>query len=216
MAVTLRTKIEIAIGIVLFVACCFGADTWLHEHDARMKAESDAAAQQKIIQSNASQIKAIQAAEAARDEQTTKQVQSIAAAAAAQKTPQQIAAWIPKQMSTPAPITETIPAATPANPKPDAQFNVPQEDLPILRDDIAKCQECSVKLATAQQDLASKDVVIKKAGEDLSAAEKQRDDYKNALKGGTWLERLKHNSKFLAIGGAVAVGAVCATGHCKP
>ena len=48
-----------------------------------------------------------------------------------------------------------------------------------------------------------------------SAAENQRDAYKAALKGGTFWTRTKKAAKFLAIGGAIGVGLVCASGHCK-
>src|ERR1700733_11877309 len=98
MALTLRAKIEIAAAIAVFFIgwwCVYG---WLSEHDARIKEESDVKAQQSVIDGNAAAIKTINDAIASRDEQAKQKDAAIAASAAAQKTPQQIAKWIPIQV----------------------------------------------------------------------------------------------------------------------
>lgn len=55
----------------------------------------------------------------------------------------------------PQPITVQIPAAAKEKPAPTATAGIPQADLPALRDPVEQCQECSVKLSTAQADLSA-------------------------------------------------------------
>ncbi len=108
------------------------------------------------------------------------------------------------------------PAQNPAgNSLPPALATIPQVDLPSLRNYVESCKECQLSLATAQQDLQTKDQQLKLAGEELSAAEQQRDAALKALKGGSFWRRLAHDSKLLLIGGAISAGAICASGHCR-
>lgn len=213
---TLRAKLELAAAIVAAIAAVLGFRSWLLEHDLRMKTQATVESQQKILDQSTDQAKQLSAARAKADEQTAAQIDAMKAAVAKIQTPAQIAQWLPKQIpGAPAPIEARLPASTPENPTPDAVVTVPQEDLPILRDQVEACQECTVKLANAVADGVSKDQQLKTAGEALSAAENQRDAYKAALKGGTFWTRTKKAAKFLAIGGAIGGGLVCASGHCK-
>jgi hypothetical protein len=136
-------------------------------------------------------------------------------AAAKIQTPQQIAQWIPPQLATPAPITVDVPPATAANPAPDAIATIPQQDLPMLRNEIESCKECAVKLVTAQQDLVSKDQELKLAGAQLSATQRERDAALTAAKGGSLWRRAQRNARWLTAGAAAATAALCATHHCK-
>jgi hypothetical protein len=198
---TTRGKIELALGLVLVVAGALAGRTWLTEHDARIRGEEQ-------LKASSAQIDQLKAQDAARDKQAAAQVATIEQSAAAQKTPQQIVKWIPMQVSLPAPIRTEIPPATPANPAPDVQVQVPQADLSIIRDDVAKCETCTVQLQTAQADLASS----KKQQELLQG---QVSDLQTELKGGMFWKRMKRALKWFGIGAAAGAVALCGSGHCK-
>jgi hypothetical protein len=212
---SLRAKIEIGAAALALVLCILGFGSWIEQHDARVKAEQLAKVQQTTIDGDAKQIVGIQDAEKQRDAETAAHLTSLETSVAKLKTPQQIAAWVPKQLPGLENVKITTPPATPQNPNPAAIATIPDTDLPKLRDTIEQCEECTIKLATAQADSTAKDSLLKLAGERLSAAEKQRDDYKQAMKGGTFLQRVKHNGKLLAIGAVIGAAAVCGSGHCK-
>lgn len=212
---TTRVKIEIAGALLALVVIGFVASSWIgsREDAIRMKATIDA--QGQIIAASNKQAKDLADAETARDKVTAANVAALQAAAAKLVSPAEIAAWLPKQLPTPQPITFTIPAATPQNPSPNATASIPQADLPALRDEVTSCQVCSQKLATAQSDLTSRDQRLTLAGEQLSAMTKERDAAVTASKGGSFWHRVGRATKFIAVGGVAAVVAVCGSGHCK-
>jgi len=212
---TSREKWEIGAAAVALVIVVLVGESWLgaREDAIRLKATIDA--QQQVIAATAKQAKDIQDAEVERDKVTAANVAALTAAAAHQTTPAEIAAWLPKQLATPQPITFTIPAATPANPTPAAVASIPQADLPALRDQISQCQVCAAKLTTAEEDLDSQKKETQLSGEELSAMTKERDTWKTAAKGGTFWSRTKRAAKWVVIGIAVGAVAVVASGHGK-
>ena len=216
---TTRVKLELAAAVAVLILCLIGLHTWLGEHDARLKAETTIAAQQKAFDQAGDQVKQLQASDKDRDAQTAATIAKLSDAASKQVTPAQIASWIPAQLQAgkalPQPITIQLPPATAANPAPNAIASIPQADLPALRDEIASCQECGVKLSGAQADVASRDQQLKLAGEQLSAEGKERDAYKLELKGGTFWHRVKGGSQKVVIGIGIGLAFVCGSGHCK-
>lgn len=62
-------------------------------------------------------------------------------------------------------------------------------------------------------DLTSCQQQLKDAGAKLSAAEKERDDWKTAAKGGTWAKRIKSGAIKVGIGIAIGVAADRAAHH---
>lgn len=212
---TTRVKLEIAGALVALVVLGTIGGSWLgaREEGIRLKATLDA--QQQVIASSAKQVKDIQDAEAERDKVTAANVAALQASAARQTTPAEIAAWLPKQIQTPQPITFTIPQATPQNPTPPAIASIPQADLPALRDEVTQCQVCAQKLSNAQGDLSSERDKEVLAGEQLSAMTKERDAAVQASKGGSIWRRVAHNLKVIAITVGVAAAVACGTGHCK-
>jgi hypothetical protein len=212
---TSRQKWEIAGGAVALLIVAIAGGAWLgaREDGIRMKATIDA--QQQLIATTVKQSKDLQDAEAARDKLTAANVAVLASAAAKQVTPAEIATWLPKQLAGPQPITFTIPAATAANPTPNATASIPEADLPALRDQVEKCQECAVKLAAAEADVSSRDERLTLAGEELSAMTKERDAAVTASKGGSFWSRTKRAAKWFVIGAGVAAAGVCGSGHCK-
>lgn len=211
----LRTKLEALAAIVLVGAAAFIARSWLDAHDDQLRLRATIDAQQAVIAQAQQQTQQLAAAEKERDAQTQATLASMQQAAAKIQTPQQIASWIPPQLATPAPITVDVPPATAANPAPDAVATIPQQDLPVLRNEIESCKECSVKLAAAQQNLATKDQQLKLAGAQLSATQRERDAALTAAKGGSLWRRVQRNARWLAVGGTAATAALCATHHCK-
>jgi flagellar biosynthesis chaperone FliJ len=215
-AMTLRAKLEIAAVLLALAGAGFGFRTWLQEHDDKLRAQASIAAAEKSSDQAAAQIKQLVDADKERDANNAAAMAKVAAAAAAQKTPQQIVKWIPEQIpGLPQPIQSAIPAATPENPNPAAEFTVPQADLDALRDQIATCQKDVLALPGAQQDLTSCQAQAKLAGQQLAAAEQERDAYKMELKGGTFWSRAKRGAKWFFIGAAIGVAAACGSGHCK-
>lgn len=217
---TNRIKAELAGGALALALGVLGFRSWIGEHDARMAAETTVKVQKADFDKAAQQSRDLQAQEASRDAARDQAVAAIAGSAAKAVTPAEIADWIPRQLAglspgAPQPITITIPPPTAQNPQPNATASIPQADLPALRDTIAKCQECAIKLAAAQSDLTSRDERLKLAGQQLSDVERQRDAYKQELKGGTFWTRTKRALKFIAIGAAAGAAAVCGSGHCK-
>lgn len=212
---TTRIKLEIAGALVAFMVLAVIGGSWLgaREEGIRLKATLDA--QQQVIASSAKQVKDIQDAETERDKVTASNVAALQAAAARQTTPAEIAAWLPKQIQTPQPITFTIPAATTQNPTPSAIASIPQADLPALRDEVTQCQVCAQKLSSAQSDLSSERDKEVLAGEQLSAMTKERDAAVTASKGGSLWKRIERAVKYTVIGIAIGAAAVCGTGHCK-
>jgi alkanesulfonate monooxygenase SsuD/methylene tetrahydromethanopterin reductase-like flavin-dependent oxidoreductase (luciferase family) len=166
---TLRSKLEALAVIALLATSAFIARSWLDAHDDQLRLRATIDAQQTVIAQAQQQTQQLAAAEKQRDAQTQATLASMQQASAKIQTPQQIVQWIPPQLATPAPITVNVPPSTAANPAPDAIATIPQQDLPVLRNEIESCKECTVKLAAAQQDLVTEDQQLKLAGAQLSA-----------------------------------------------
>ena len=188
--------------------------SWRGAHDALLQAESTVRQQQGALNRDAKASRQIVFQEKQRDAQTARQVAALRARAARQKTPPEIAAWLPKQVPVPQPIEIQIPRPTRKNPAPAALATIPEPDLGSLRDFVSSCQACSLRLHAAQQDLAAKDAQIKLAGEQLAAALKQRDAALRAAKGGGFWRRLGMSIKWFAIGSGTGAALLCGTGHC--
>lgn len=214
--ILLRTKLEIAAGILAIGGAAFGHSIWLAEHDDRLKAQAEIAAAQKAFDQIAADRRDHEQADKARDDASAKQIEAMQKLASQIQTPAQIAAWIPKQIpGIPQPITISVPPATPQNPQPDAIASIPQADLPTLRDSIEKCREDSVRLTTCQQDKASRDAQIKMADAQIEQLKNEKSSLQTELKGGTFWTRTKRAGKWLLFGAAAGAAAVCGSGHCK-
>lgn len=229
---SLRTKLELAAALVALTLGAFAFYTWLETHDDRLRLAAKLDTQGKLLDQAKQQSASLAAAEKQRDATLQLQIDAMRAAVAKIQTPQQIAQWLPKQISLPAPVTISVPAATAANstplsthpqnpaaPKqqsvPPAIAVIPPQDLVPIRNAVESCEECQKKLAVVQQDAAAKNRQLQLAGEQLSAAEKERDAAITAAKGGGFWTHLRRNTKWFAIGVGAAASALCASGHCK-
>lgn len=203
-------------GAALAALCVAGwaFSAWKGSHDAWIRAQGKIQAQAQVINAERKQSRQLAAEEQARDAKTARQITAMRAEVAQVKTAAQIAAWLPKQVPTPAPIKIKTPRSTPKNPSPAAVATIPQTDLPTLRDYVESCKVCSVKLHTAQRDINDQEHQLKLAGEQLTATEKQRDAALRAAHGTFW-ERLWTRTKWLVVGTGAGAALLCGTGHCR-
>ena len=210
-----RAKFEIAAVLAFLATGAFVFYSWLEAHDDQIRLAATLEVQGKLLDQTKQQSAALAAEQKQRDAALQSQLETMRAAVAKIQTPQQIAQWLPQQLPLPAPVSVAIPPATPQNPAPSVVATIPQQDLAPIRNAVESCEECTKKLAVAQQDSVSKDQQLKLAGEQLSAAENERDAAIKAAKGGGLWTRLQRNAKWFAVGAAAAGAALCASGHCK-
>jgi len=105
----------------------------------------------------------------------------------------------------PAPRATPPPADLPS--APIAQ--IPAADLKPLYDFVQDCRACQAQLASAKLDAA--DNAAK-----TTALTRERDAAITAAKGGTFLQRLRRNVLWFAVGAAGGAVALRGTGHCRP
>jgi hypothetical protein len=203
-----RAKLEILAVVAFLAGGVVLAHTLRTEQQARVLAESQVKTEQGKIKTYDAKIAALVSTDKIRDTQTAAQIKTIQATAAAAKTPKQIIRYLQSQeqlAGAPAPITVETPAATAEDPTPAAVATIPAIDLPFLRDQVARCNANALLLTSKESDLTSCQSQIKIAGEKLSAANKERDDWKTAAKGGTWAKRLKSGAAKVGIGIGIGV-----------
>jgi hypothetical protein len=210
----LKHKVLGGAAIVALSGAGMAFSAWLGSHDAWIQAQGKLQAQAQIISAGQQRRQQIEAEQQARDAQTARQIAMMQAEVAQVKTAAQIAAWLPKQLPTPAPMKIEVPQGTAKDPTPAAVATIPQTDLPTLRDYVESCKVCSVKLHTAQVDNADKEQQLKLAGEQLVAAEKQRDAALRAAHGTFW-GRLWTRTKWFVIGAGAGAALLCGSGHCR-
>ena len=171
-----RTSLELAVAVLVLAGGIFGFRIWIQEHDDKLRATAELAADRKSHE----------AADVARDAAAAKQLETMAAMADKIRTPAQIATWLPQQLSgIPQPITIAVPPPTAANPTPDAIASIPQADLPYLRDTVEKCKEDSVRLASCQGDLYSRVAPMKIADKQILTLKAEKTTLETELAGGT-------------------------------
>jgi hypothetical protein len=211
---TLRAKIEIvavAVGALLIGWLVF---VWVGEREARARAEATQTA-------NANALQVIEQHDAANRTQLDNFLKSQQAQVDAlnkrfdqAKTPQDLAPLVQQLMALQKPITFVTPPATPSNPNPQPVAQVPVEDAPQVKAYVSACETCKLNLGTATQKLTYAD---QQHSDDLNKVKLANDNaakWEQAAKGGTVLQRVKHDGKLLMIGGAVALAVVCGLGHC--
>lgn len=211
----LKHKILIAALVAALGATGVAFASWLSAHDAATKAEATVAAQKEAFDKAAAQITALRAADDERAKQTAASIDAIRATAARAVSPQEIARYlqqtIPTQPGAP-PITVNVPPPTATNPRPEATIS--QDSLAQLRDYTSTCEQCKVARAAAEADVNSKTEQLRLAALQLVSVQRERDAYRSAVKGTFW-GKTKSAFKYVVIGGGVAAGVLCITGHCK-
>jgi hypothetical protein len=184
-------KIRIGLEILGVAAlAAFGFSAWLEQHDARIALKASTAQ----IESQRAKAK----------EETATQVKSIEQEKAAIKTPDQAIQIVNKYIPLPIPLHIELPVAqTPGSLQEKPNAPIPQqivlapEDVIPLAKYSEDCRECQVKLIGANAD-----------NEQLK---KELGQTQDALRGGTFFQRIKRNAKWLIIG--AAAGAIAAKAH---
>lgn len=212
---TLRLKIELAIALVLLGALGVGAKVWLDEHDNRIKAEASVAAQAQLQQQYQAQVSDLQKQVDARDAiyQAEKKAQDLKFQTAVN--PVQIAQLVAQVMGLKSPITISTPLPTAQNPNPTPVAQIPQLDFPQAKAYVQQCEECKLNLAKATADAADRESQAHLAQLQIDSLKKENLSLQQAIKGGTFFQRLGKATKYLIIGGAAALVATCTAGHCK-
>ena len=119
-------------------------------------------------------------------------------------TPAQVVAEIPSALPPlPKPVEIQLPPPTLEQPEPPAVATVPQVDLKPIYDYLQDCRACQISLAATRENLADERAK-------LAAVTTERDAAIQAVRGGTFWTRLKHNAKWFALGAAAAAAATAA------
>ena len=199
---------------VTFLGGGIALSAWVKARDSWVRAEATVQAQAATIREITTEEQKVNSQEKERDAQTANQIAKMRAELERVSTPSQIAAWLPQQVRLPQELQISAPRPSRANPKPDAIATIPRPDLLPLRDYVESCKVCSVKLASAQQDLAANQQELTLAGERLAAVERQRDAALKAARGTFW-GRLLTRAKWLVVGAGVGAALLCGSGHCQ-
>lgn len=209
-----RTKAEIAGGVAALILAGWLVTAWVGERENRVRAEATAAANknaQAIIDQHDAQNKATLDAfvksQQAQMDALNKRLDQV-------KTPQDLAPLVEQLMGLQKPITFVTPPATPSNPNPAPVAQVPTEDAPQVKAYVQACETCKLNLETANQKLTYAEQQHANDLQSLKIANDNAAQWEKAAKGGSILQRLKHDGKIGLIGGAAAIVIACALGHC--
>lgn len=219
-----RALAELIAGIILLVVLIFAAlayrDQLVGRATAEAQGKAESAANAVLIQQNqtlAQAIKDSQAAIAQMKAEEDAKIASLQGQRAAAVTPDQLSALI-AQITGIKPVVVERPSTTPGQPASQvATIGLP--DLSKLGDFATACAECKVSLDSANQQivvLQGQTVNLKQqeanVAEQLANETKVAEGWKNAAKGGTWVQRLGKDLKSAA--GATA-GAAIGAGACS-
>lgn len=200
---TLREKLLIAGIALLAILLALGFRAWLDQRDARMKADSVASAQLVVI----NQAKQDRAAKEADKAQVVADLQKRLDTLEQQKrepmTAPQFVVDLNKLLpNLPQPVTTVVrdQGSGVSGQKPaETMIQIPAADLPDLRNYKLNCDETGAKLDACGRQAALQDAQLKDAKTEIDALVKERDAYKAASKGGSFLRRLKKDAICIAV-----------------
>lgn len=241
---SLTTKLHVALTVALLAAVAFFARQWLAAHDAYLRAESQSkSSQSAIAQLNKQQsdlVAQLKQAQAGQQAQLAALHKDYAQA----QSPEQLAALITRVLNLPQPITiatpgdpptasassqmgsatnlaipnssvrvkqGSFPSASAGNPA----AQVPLPDAPQIKAFVEQCQECQIRLATANQEAAINSQQIAALRQQVTITEQDRDTWKRAAKGGSWPRRAVRRATAFAVDAGLTTLALCASHHCK-
>ncbi len=195
--------LAIAIPAVLLAGfLVFAGYGWLHEHDARVKAEAQTGQQQK-------QIDGLKQEQVDTQNVLTEKLASLEKERQAPATATQLVSDASTLLpGLPAPLQVQT---APKDPKlPDAPPTqtvvIPEADFKSIQDAQVSCEENAAKLAACQTDGAE-------SKQQLQLTEQQRDEWKTAAKGGSMWHRSLGAAKWFAVGAGAGAGLYAVTHH---
>jgi uncharacterized protein HemX len=199
---TLSRGLIAGIVAVLLALTGLGGYGWLQGHDARTKAETASAVQQKTADAAKSDATATA-------DQLKQTLAALQAQAAKPATPQSIVFDTSKLIpNMPQPIViqaAPVPAAgngpaLPASPagdaKPQQQLVIPAADFQAIQTAEIGCQENVASLAACTKEAVDTQT-------QLTAATAEAKEWKTAANGGSWIKRTVTALKFIGIGAGV-------------
>lgn len=209
----LKESLIVVAAVAALVAGYFVFDSWRSAHDAAIQARAEVKTQEAQNQQLAVQIKQLSDQQAALTQQLTQQLQVLASIKQQVQTPAQIVSTLPQyvQQPLPQPITITTPAPTAANPNPQPVAAVPSADLKAIFDQLVDCKGYQDQATTCGKQLSLAQQQQDDLKQELTATQKERDEWKTAARGGSFWTRLKKNAKWFAIG--AGTGAAIALVH---
>lgn len=208
-------KILTGVIILLIVGGIFLGVQWLAAHDAALKAQAKVEADQAAFDKLTSQQKELADQLVALKREQAEQLTAVRGQFNQAQSPTQVATLMAQLMglkSTPVIVT---PPATADNPHPQPVAQLPLDDAPQVKAYALACEECKVNYKAAQKEaeIARQDKVV--AETKLGLVTDQRDEWKKAATGGSWVRRAGKRLGHFAVD-AVVVGLVlCGSGHCK-
>src|SRR5438477_8320137 len=171
----LTHKLLVLLAALLFFVGAFFAYNWLRAHEAYIRADAQAKADQSAIahlakqQSNlAEQLKQTQS-------EQHSQLTAVQKQYAQTQSPEQLAALIGKVMNLPQSIRVITPEATLDNPHPGKMAEVPRPDAPQVKAFVQSCQECQIRLASSEKQIALAAQQSNSMKQQLSVTQKDRD-----------------------------------------
>ena len=211
----LTHKLLALFATLLFLLGAFFAYNWLRTHDAYIRAD----AQTKADQSTLAQLSKQQNDLAAQMKQTQSDQQSQLASLQKQyaqaQSPEQLAALLSKAMNLPQPIRVITPEPTIDNPHPTPVAEVPLPDAPQVKAFVQGCQECQIRLAASEKQIALSSQQTDSLKQQLSITQKDRDTWKRTAQGGSWARRAAKRATTFAIDSGITFVVACASHHCK-
>jgi len=188
--------------IVFSLSACF-VRGWILEREARVKAEANAAAKQKIVEAQQQVIDGAQDSIKARDQTSAQKDSTITALEVSlrnSKTPQQAIRIIhdelpaPAGQPTPAPTqvvdTDTLPPAVKAAfPDDPSLALLPIATLKSMADRLLVCKQTTNDAATCKADLADTRTIVTATQTQLAAKTAESKSWETAEKGGTKFHR---------------------------
>jgi hypothetical protein len=212
---TISPWLKIGVSLFAIVSIFLGVVAWLQEHDARLKADSIASAQQTVIDQAKKDSAAKDADKAQVIADLKQRLNSLEAQKSQPITAPQFVVDLNKLLPN-LPQPATVIAAQPETKLPNGEtkpavpetVQIPTSDLVALRNYKLSCDQTGAKLDACEKQSALLDAQLKDSATENGALTKQRDAYKTAAKGGSFLHRLAKGAKCLAFsGGAAAAGA---------
>jgi hypothetical protein len=227
----IRTKVEIIVGGIVFVVIVVGTVFAVEAHVARVKAEAIADAQQQIIKKSEDSIKLRDRQLQAMQDSLNQQIEQLKTVAQARTalqpiiiqsgTPSAPAAPIASQQVTKAELPANVQKSLPDAPGSTKYSLLTDQQMIDLGKFKLSCDETSGNLLACKAD----EVDTKS---ELAAMTKERDTFKAASKGGTWIHRTLKALEVIGCSGAGAylggrskhsngpvVGAVAGSAACQ-
>lgn len=200
---------------VVFIACALFS--WLQEHDARLKAEATSSA---LVETITEQQKSIEAAKADQAQVAQSLQQQMAAIEAEKQKPvtapqfmldlSKVIPALPQaaQVVTPPPTEQNVSGKMVELPSAPV-VQIPEIDLPALRDYKLSCDENSAQLIACKATTADLNTQLAGVTAQYNARTKEAAIWEATAKGGTFWTRLKSSLKCIAIsGGSAGLGAL--------